>query len=158
MRGVRVSAKRTFVLPKLLPRDRQICNVVDALEDLPISEGFRVEIHVHKSTRSAKQNRTLWWIYERILEYGGEAMGGWRVEDIHEFMLCTHFGTEIHEMFGKKRQVPKRRSSRLSKHEFAEFVEHIYRFMAEQGVVLPQPDPDMAMEFDDERDDDKAAA
>lgn len=146
-----MSAKRTFILPRLLPRDRQICNVVDALEDLPISEGWRIEIHPHKMTRSAKQNRTLWWIYDNILERGGESMGGWTRDDLHEFFLCSHFGTEIHEMFGKKRQVPKRRSSKLSKMEFAEFAEHIYRFMAEQGVVLPQPDPDMAMEFEDEK-------
>jgi NinB protein len=146
-----MSAIRTIVLPKLKPRDLAICAIVDKLEDLPISEGFRVEIHAHKSTRSGKQNRTLWWIYDKILEYGGEAMGGWRREDLHEFMLCLHFGAEVREMGGKKLRVPSRRSSKLSKIEFAELVEHIYQFMAEQGVVLPQPDPEMAMEFDDEK-------
>lgn len=147
----RVSAKKTFLLPRAMPRDQQICNVVDFLEDLPISEGWRVEIHQHRATRSAKQNRTLHWLYDKILELGGETMGGWRHEDLHEFFLCLHFGTEIQVMFGKKKQVPKRRSSKLSRTEFGLFTDHIYQFMAQQGVVLPLPDPDKAMEFNDHK-------
>jgi len=137
-----MATKRTFILPRLLPRDVQICNIVDELENLPASEGFRVEIHPHRATRSEKQNNCLWWIYQTILDMGGEAMGGWLKEDLHDFFLLEHFGAEVHMVFGKKRQRPIRRSSRLSKMEFAEFVEFIYRFMAQKGVVLPSPDPD----------------
>jgi hypothetical protein len=138
-------AEKSFILPRLLPRDQVICRIVDSIEDLPISEGFRVELHRHKSTRSDKQNNTLWWIYDEILKRGGETMGGWIREDLHEFFLIEHFGAEVHTVFGKKRQRPIRRSSRLSKLEFAEFVEFIYRFMAQQGIVLPDPDPDYAI-------------
>jgi hypothetical protein len=133
-----------------MPRDQVICRIVDALEDLPADEGFRVELHEHRSTRSEKQNNCLWWVYETILEMGGEMMGGYTKDDLHEFFLCSHFGTEVRTVFGKRRQVPKRRSSRLSKIEFAQLVDFIYRFMAEQGVVLPDPDPDYAIHREEE--------
>jgi NinB protein len=136
--------KTSFLLPRMMPRDMVICRLVDCLEDLPADQGYRVEVYEHRATRSDKQNRTLWWIYDNILTLGGETMGGWTKEDLHEFFLCSFFGTEVRAMFGKKRQVPKRRSSRLSKIEFAELVDFIYRFMAQQGVVLPEPDPDYA--------------
>jgi hypothetical protein len=136
--------KQSFLLPKLKPRDQQICRIVDALEDLPISEGYRVEVHEHRATRSDLQNRTLWWIYDNILKLGGEMMGGWCREDLHEFFLITHFGSVTKSIFGRKRLVPNRRSSRLSKIEFAGYVDFIYDFMRKQGVELPLPDPEYA--------------
>lgn len=138
-------AKQTFMLPKLMPRDKAICRVVDALEDLPISEGFRVEIHEHKATRSDKQNSTIWWVYETILKLGGNLMAGYVKEELHEFFLCRHFGVRRKVMFGEVFEKPNRRSSRLSKIEFAAYMDSIYSFMASQGVVLPLPDPDHAL-------------
>jgi hypothetical protein len=135
-------AKQTFILHKLMPRDKTICRVVDALEDLPISEGFRVEIHEHKATRSEKQNNTLWWVYDNIIKLGGVALEGTTKEELHDFFLLRHFGEEVHMVFGKKKLRPVRRSSRLSKHEFALFMSSVYDFMASQGVILPLPDPD----------------
>lgn len=138
-------AKRTYILPRLLPRDAVICRIVDLLEDLPIDQGFRVELHEHKSTRSDKQNRTIWWVYENILRLGGNTMAGWLPEELHEFFLGRHFGVVTKVVFGKVVETPVRRSSRLSKFEFMQYMDSIYAFMASQGVVLPQPDPDCAM-------------
>lgn len=135
----------TFMLPKLRARDQQICAVVDALEDLPMVEGFRVEIHEHRSTRSDAQNRTLWWIYEKILTLGGNTMAGWVKEDLHDHFLIEHFGHTVIQGFGRKRLKPLRRSSRLSVSEFAAFVDFIYNYMANAGVILPQPDPSLSM-------------
>jgi hypothetical protein len=131
-----------FILQKLLPREGKIDLILSEIMGLASDKSWRIEIKEAKATRSEKQNNTLWWIYETILEVGGETMGGWEKSDLHEFFLCLHFGDEIREVFGKKRRVPRKRSSKLGKIEFAELVEHIYRFMAEQGVALPQPDPD----------------
>lgn len=133
---------KTVILPKLMPRDIAICNLVDTLEDLPISEGFKVEIHEHAATRSEKQNNCLWWIYGEILKLGGNVMAGWDKDDLHEFFLGEHFGTVTKTVFGRKRRTPIRRSKSLSKTHFAELVDFIYRFMANEGVVLPEPDPD----------------
>ncbi len=143
--GARV-AKQTFILPKLRARDVAICNIVDALEDLPMDQGFRVEIHEHSATRSELQNRTLWWVYGNILKLGGNTMAGWTKEDLHDHFLIEHFGHTVIAGFGRRRMKPVRRSSRLSKTEFAEFVDFIYSYMANLGVVLPLPDPDHAIE------------
>ena len=48
-------------------------------------------------------------------------MGGWTKDDLHEFFLIDHFGENL-KLFGKKRLKPMRRSSRLNKMEFADFV------------------------------------
>ncbi len=142
--------KQSFLLPRLMSRDQVICRIVDVLEDLPADQGYRVELHEHRATRSDLQNRTLWWIYGNILELGGETMGGWTKDDLHEFFLCEHFGAVVKVLFGRKRRVPIRRSSRLSKIEFAKFVDFIYGFMANEGVVLPLPDPDHAIEREEQ--------
>lgn len=135
-------SKQTFILPKLLSRDLAICRIDEALQDLPIEEGWRVEIHQHRATRSEKQNNTIWWVYANILKLGGAATEGTTKEELHDFFLLRHFGEEVHSVFGKKKLRPVRRSSRLSKTEFAEFMNSVYDFMASQGVILPLPDPD----------------
>jgi len=56
-------------------------------------------------------------------------MRGWTRDDLHEFFLIDHFGYEVHELFGKKRLKPMRRSSRLNKQEFTDFIAHIQQFM-----------------------------
>ena len=107
-----------------------------ALADLPLDKAWRVEITAFKARRSVEQNALLWSLYDDILERGGEAMGGWTKDDLHQFFLIEHFGSETRKIFGKRRLVPRRRSSRLSKLEFSAFVDFVVRFMAEQGVVL----------------------
>lgn len=129
--------KRTFILPRLLPRDRAICNIVDAIEDLPADQGFRVEIHEHKSRRTDQQNRYLWGVvYPAITQH----LQGWDSDDVHEYCLGEHFGWEIVMGLGKKRLRPIRRSSKLSKLEFMQYIEFIQRRMAEHGIVIPDPD------------------
>jgi hypothetical protein len=142
--------KQAFILPKLLSRDLAICRIDEALQDLPIDKGFRVEIHEHKATRSDKQNNTLWWIYDQILEFGGNTLGGWLREDLHDYCLGEHFGWERHTALGRTKLKPVRRSSRLSKIEFAEFVEWIYTHFEDKGFVLKRPDPDHALHEESE--------
>ena len=129
--------KRTFILPRLLARDKAICNIVDALEDLPMAEGWRVEICPHKSTRSLAQNAYLWAVvYPYILEHGGEAIGGYRDTDLHEYFLGEMWGWEMIEGLGRKRLRPKRRSSKLSKTEFSNYIALIQEKMAPLGIVI----------------------
>lgn len=94
---------------------------------------------VRKSRRTSDQNRLLWSLYEDILRLGGETLGGWSKEDLHEYFLIQHFGAETREAFGMKRLKPLRRSSRLTKTEFSDFVDFIVRRMAEHGIVLELP-------------------
>lgn len=132
--------KRSWIMPRMLSRDRVIANIVDAIKALPISEGFRAELHEHKSTRSLAQNAYLWGcVYPTILDRSGGKLAGWEATDIHEFFLGEHFGWEVLAGFGKRRQRPIRRSRKLSKIEFMEFVAFIQRRAAELGIIVPDP-------------------
>lgn len=92
-----------------------------------------------KSRRTNTQNALLWSLYEDILRKGGEALSGFTKDELHEFFLIDYFGSETKELFGRKKLKPLKRSSRLTKLEFADFVDHIVRKMAEQGIVLQLP-------------------
>jgi hypothetical protein len=92
-----------------------------------------------KSKRSNDQNALLWALYSDALKQGGETLGGWTTEDIHEYMLGEYFGWQVCEAFGRKRQKPVKRSSRLTKMEFSDFVEFVVRKFAEHGIVLELP-------------------
>jgi hypothetical protein len=94
---------------------------------------------IRRSRRTNEQNALLWSLYGDIIALGGEAMRGWDSGDLHDFFLVDYFGAETVEMFGRKKLKPLRRSSRLTKAEFADYVEHIVRFMAERGVCLTLP-------------------
>ena len=94
---------------------------------------------IKKSRRSNDQNALLWALYSDAIAQGGETLGGWTTEDIHEFALGSYFGWERCDAFGMRRQKPKRRSSRLSKTEFADFVDAFVRLMAQHGIVLKLP-------------------
>jgi hypothetical protein len=134
---------KTFILPRVLPRDIAICNIVEHLEDLSIEQGWRVEIVEHKARRSDQQNRYLWGVvYPAIMA----RLDGWEADDVHEYCLGEWSGWETVVGLGKKRLRPIRRSSKLSKLEFMEYVEFIQRRMAEHGIDIPDPDPDMRQE------------
>lgn len=94
---------------------------------------------LRKSRRTNDQNALLWALYTDARRAGGELLGGWDSETIHEYMLGEYFGWETTEALGRKRQKPVRRSSRLSKSEFSDFVEFVVRRFAEHGIVLELP-------------------
>ena len=92
-----------------------------------------------KSRRTNDQNALLWSLYEDIISLGGEALKGFTKDDLHEYFLIDYFGSETRELFGRKKLRPLKRSSRLTKMEFSDLVEHIVRFAAERGIVLKLP-------------------
>ena len=94
---------------------------------------------LRRSRRSSPQNSLLWALYSDALKQGGETLGGWTTDDIHEYMLGEYFGWQVCEAFGRKRQKPLKRSSRLTKMEFSDFVEFVVRKFAEHGIVLELP-------------------
>lgn len=95
---------------------------------------------IKKARRSLDQNALLWALYTEALAKGGETLGGWSTEDLHEYMLGEHFGWQTREALGMRRQKPMRRSSRLTKPEFADFISFVVRRFAEHGVVLELPE------------------
>jgi hypothetical protein len=74
-----------------------------------------------------------------ILEGGGEALAGWTREDIHEYMLGECFGWETIEGFGRKRVRPIKRSSKLNRQEFSDYLLFLETRCSEMGIVIPEP-------------------
>lgn len=125
-----------IILPRALPRERMIARFGVFLSHLPLDKAWRVEVHEHKPTRSDQQNRYLWGVvYKTICEH----LDGWTAEDVHEYMLGEHFGWQEISGLGRRRIKPLRRSSKLNKQEFADYIAFVHRRMAEHGVYIPDP-------------------
>lgn len=136
---------QSFIIAQGAHREGTSARIARILATLPREQAYRVEVHEHKETRSTQQNRYLFGVvYDTILREGGEAMRGWTRDDLHDFFLIDHFGSEVNELFGRKRHKPLRRSSRLSKQEFSDFIAHIQQFMAERSVFIPDPEQEEA--------------
>lgn len=115
------------------PAYSRLCKVI---ERLPADKAWKITIEEKKPRRSENQNRYLFGIvYAEIAKH----LEGFDKDDIHEFCLGECFGWEVVEAFGKKRQRPIRRSSKLNKQEFTDYIAHIQRTMAERGIVIPDP-------------------
>lgn len=129
----------TFILPRLLTREMQIDSILQHIMALPADKAFRVEIHQQSARRSEQQNRYLWGcVYPTICA----RLGGWEADDVHEYCLGECFGWELLEGMGRRRMRPLKRSSKLSKMEFVDYIEFIQRHMAAKGIVIPDPDPE----------------
>lgn len=128
-----------FSLPKLTDKNfaavdssRQAAQ--DAIARLNRYTTWEVTIVEKKPKRSENQNRYLWGVcYAELCK----VLLGWSAEDVHEYMLGEWSGWETLEGFGRKRLRPLRRSSRLNKQEFADFVAFIQQKAAEHGVFIP---------------------
>jgi hypothetical protein len=104
------------------------------------TKSWKVTLEEFKPRRSDSQNAFLWAVvYPSILEGGGEALAGWQKDDLHEFMLGEHFGWETLTLGGKTVHKPVRRSSRLNKQDFSDYLEFLSRRAAELGIVIPEP-------------------
>lgn len=95
------------------------------------------EIRPRRSRRSENQNRYLYGVcYREILKHMPE---GWENDDLHDHFLGEHFGTEtITGPLGTLIK-PIRRSSRLNKQEFADYIAFVQREAAKLGIVIPDP-------------------
>ena len=129
--------KQEFFIPATDARLVVVQRIGRVLENLPMLR-WRVEVSEAKPVRSNNQNRYLWGVvYPTIIQAG--RLDGWEAQDIHEYLLGECFGWETVEAFGRKRQRPIRRSSKLSKLEFVEFTRFIQNRMAEHGIYVPDP-------------------
>ena len=109
------------------------------IQSLPVGQAWRVVVEPYKANRSQSQNRYLWGVvYPTILQAGH--LDGWEAEDLHEFYLGECFGWETLEGMSRKRVKPLKRSSKLSKTEFSDYVAFIQRKAAEMGIFVPDPE------------------
>ena len=137
-----------WILPKLLPRLQILKRITAELAALAEDQAWSIEVKEQKGTRSNQQNRYLWGaVYPEIMKH----LHGWEAEDIHEYCLGECFGWETMTGFGRKRLRPLKRSARLSKTEFTDYIAFIQRRMAEHGIVVPDPDPTWFLKEHDEQ-------
>ena len=127
-----------FILHPDATRMRVLENLQRFLASLPADKAWKVAIARYAKRRSDQQNRYLWGVcYPVFLR----ALEGWDAEDVHEYMLGEMWGWERLEGMGRVRMKPIKRSSKLSKIEFAEYVDFIQRKAAGLGLYIPDPDP-----------------
>ena len=129
------------VIAKGTPPD-QIANAIsNMVSRLDPAQSWQISIEAFKPKRSDQQNAFLWGVvYPSILEGGGESLRGWTTTDLHEYFLIEAFGSEVIEGFGRKRHKPLRRSSKLTKQEFSDYLAIIEAKCAEMGIHIPEPD------------------
>lgn len=129
---------QVFILHPDTTRSRVRDNLLRFIDMLPVSQGWKVEVTRYAKRRSDEQNRYLWGV---VYVAFASALPGWDKEDIHDFLLGECFGWERIEGMGRVRLKPIKRSSKLSKIEFAEYVDFCQRKGAEHGVYVPDADP-----------------
>jgi hypothetical protein len=127
----------TLIMPA---GDREIflASLLRRLGALP-ERKWSITIEPYVKRRSTDQNSLLWKLYTDVLKQGGEALRGWTVEEIHEYMLGEYHGWEEVTGFGRRKLRPKKRSSRLTTSEFSDYVEFVVMRSAEHGIVLQMP-------------------
>ena len=122
-------------------RPEQIAAAVSVLvRELDPAISWQVSIKAFKPKHTDRQRDFLWGVvYPSILEGGGEMLRGWAKQDLHEYFLIETFGSEIIEGFGRKRHKPLKRSSKMTKQEFRDFIDLIEVRCAEMGIHIPEP-------------------
>jgi hypothetical protein len=129
--------KRIF--PAGTPHE-QIANAVLRMLKAASQRTLAVTVEEWRKPRTNQQNAYLWGVvYPAVLEAGGESLGGWSRDDLHDYFLGECFGWETLEGFGRKRLRPLRRSSSMTKQEFTDYLMYIEGKCADMGIYIPQP-------------------
>lgn len=114
--------------------------VIHMVQGLSSERSWAISVEEWKKPRTNQQNAFLWGVvYPAILEAGGEALQGWNRDDLHEYFLGECFGWETLEGFGRKRVRPLKRSSRLNKQEFSDYLLFVETRCADMGIIIPEP-------------------
>lgn len=116
-------------------REASVARLAAFAAALPLDKGWALEVTEARRRRSTEQNAYLWGVVYATLE----KETGQEAEDWHNYWLGEFFGWEKVELFGRSKIKPKRRSSRLTTVEFADYVDFIARKCAEQGIYIPEP-------------------
>lgn len=130
--------KRIF--PKGTTPEQLANAAIRMVQGLSPEKTWAIEVTEWKKPRTNQQNAFLWGVcYPCVLEGGGEALAGWTRDDLHEYFLGECFGWETLEGFGRTRVRPIKRSSKLTKQEFSDYLLFLETRCADMGIVIPEP-------------------
>jgi hypothetical protein len=119
---------RTFILAEDAHRER----FKQFLDRQPFP--LQVETGPVRHQRSTSQNSRLWALHGMAAKETGHS-----ADELHELMLCKHYGTREIEVGGVRMTVPLKRSSTREKQEFRDFMDFVENFYAsELGLWLEQ--------------------
>jgi hypothetical protein len=129
---------------RIFPRNTRkeaIAQAVAVLvRDIDESKAWQITVEEFKKPRTNQQNAYLWGVvYPAILEAGGEMLRGWLADDLHEYFLGEIYGWETLEGMGRKRLRPLKRTSRMTRSEFMNYLEEVSQRCANMGIVIPEP-------------------
>jgi hypothetical protein len=128
--------KRIF--PNGTPKSAIVNSVAVLVRQLDESRAWVVTVEEFRRPRTNQQNAFLWGVvYPCVIEAGD--LEGWTANDLHEYFLGECFGWETLEGLGRKKVKPVKRSSRLNKQEFSDYLEFISAKCADMGIVIPEP-------------------
>lgn len=120
------------------------------LTQLPSGKRYQMTIEPYEPTRSEQQNRALWGVaYPPLMKHMG-LRGERDKEDLHEYFCGEYFGWARYEILGKAKQRPIRTTTMdedgkrrlLPKMEMCDFYAFVQQRAAENGVQIPDPDPE----------------
>ena len=131
--------KRIF--PKGTTEPQMVAAVARMVQGLDPARVWSIEVTEWKKPKTNQQSRYLFGVvYPMIMEAAGESLRGFTREDIHEWLLGEIWGWETLEGFGRKRLRPLKRTSRMTKEEFTEYLYGIENKCIELGIgPLPEP-------------------
>jgi hypothetical protein len=128
------------IFPKRTSKEAIVSAVAVLVRDIDTSKAWQVTVEEFKKPRTNQQNAYLWGVvYPAILEAGGEMLRGWLADDLHEYFLGEVYGWETLEGMGRKRLRPLKRTSRMTRSEFMEYLEQVSQRCANLGIVIPEP-------------------
>lgn len=95
---------------------------------------YQAELGPIREQRTMSQNSRLWALHALASKATGHT-----AEEMHEFALCRHFGSQDVKVGGIIRQIPNKRSSARERKEFSEFMETTESWYASEfGIWLGQ--------------------
>jgi hypothetical protein len=128
------------IFPRNTSKEAIAQAVAVLVRDIDESKAWQVTVEEFKKPRTNQQNAYLWGVvYPAILEAGGEMLRGWLADDLHEYFLGEIYGWETLEGMGRKRLRPLKRTSRMTRSEFMNYLEEVSQRCANMGIVIPEP-------------------
>jgi hypothetical protein len=127
--------KLLFYLREIFPA--RVQEITDLAADM--SYGMTIDLKPQKTNRSRPQEN----YYRKWSRDFGKHVG-LTPNEMHEEILCLHFGSEdVETPFGIKRR-PIQRSNTSNREEYTELIQTLVRVAAEMDFVIPEPRHDDA--------------
>ena len=123
---------RTFIIDT----SARMASFIRFLSKLGFDKPWKLTLEEYVGQRTLKQNNRLWKLHGLAAE-----VTGYSKDDLHDIMLCKHFGYSEIEFAGITKRVPFKRSSVRNKKEFKEYLDFVEMFYADTlGVWLGKDD------------------